>query len=210
MIKSNSIHYNPRYGWDLNTDASREMFQFAKAQRKQITVLSYGSDLDHRTIKKIVHKFLHLKKRNAADPTIEIRYDTYDANSALHTENRYYFETYFINENTLTAFIQALQRLPGNHIQCEFNIRGHFEVNLNDIEFSTRVYKAIDFPSLYQKDLKGRYLFFIDTESPDNEKIRNNIHLLPKALQSLTLPLDSTPLQRELYVKDWVKAILRH
>lgn len=100
--------------------------------------------------------------------------------------------------------------MPGTHIRCEFNVRGHFEVNLNGVEFSTRVLKALDFPSMYKEDLIGRYLLFIDTESPDNEMIRHKIHLLPKELQSLSLPLDSSLLQRERLVKDWITAILRY
>lgn len=210
MNKSTSIHYNPRYGWDLNNDANLEMRLFAKAQRRQVTILSYGCDLDHHTIKKIARHYLTRKKSDEAEETLEIRYDTYDANSTLHTENQYYFETYFISENTLAAFIEALHRLPGTHIRCEFNVRGHFEVNLNGVEFSTRVLKALDYPSMYKEDLIGRYLLFIDTESPDNEMIRHKIHLLPKELQSLSLPLDSSPLQWELLVKDWITAILRY
>ena len=73
-----------------------------------------------------------------------------------------------------------------------------------------RVLKALDYPSMYKEDLIGRYLLFIDTESPDNEMIRHKIHLLPKELQSLSLPLDSSPLQWELLVKDWITAILRY
>jgi len=210
MNKSTSIHYNPRYGWDLNNDANLEMRLFAKAQRRQVTILSYGCDLDHHTIKKIARHYLTRKKSDEAEETLEIRYDTYDANSTLHTENQYYFETYFISANTLAAFIEALHRLPGTHIRCEFNVRGHFEVNLNGVEFSTRVLKALDYPSMYKEDLIGRYLLFIDTESPDNEMIRHKIHLLPKELQSLSLPLDSSPLQWELLVKDWITAILRY
>ncbi|MEK5486539.1 hypothetical protein [Lysinibacillus sp. FSL M8-0355] len=210
MNKSKYIHYNPRYGWDLNSDAHLEMWLFAKAQRRQVTILSYGCDLDHHTIKKIVRHYLTTEKPDAAEDTLEIRYDTYDANSNLHTENQYYFETYFISENTLAAFVQALHRLPGTHIRCEFNVRGHFEVNLNGVEFSTRVLKALDFPSMYKEDLIGRYLLFIDTESPDNEMIRHKIHLLPKELQSLSLPLDSSLLQRERLVKEWITAILRY
>ena len=210
MNKSTSIHYNPRYGWDLNNDANLEMRLFAKAQRRQVTILSYGCDLDHHTIKKIARHYLTRKKSDEAEETLEIRYDTYDANSTLHTENQYYFETNFISANTLAAFIEALHRLPGTHIRCEFNVRGHFEVNLNGVEFSTRVLKALDYPSMYKEDLIGRYLLFIDTESPDNEMIRHKIHLLPKELQSLSLPLDSSSLQWELLVKDWITAILRY
>lgn len=210
MNKSTSIHYNPRYGWDLNNDANLEMRLFAKAQRRQVTILSYGCDLDHHTIKKIARHYLTRKKSDEAEETLEIRYDTYDANSTLHTENQYYFEIYFISANTLAAFIEALHRLPGTHIRCEFNVRGHFEVNLNGVEFSTRVLKTLDYPSMYKEDLIGRYLLFIDTESPDNEMIRHKIHLLPKELQSLSLPLDSSPLQWELLVKDWITAILRY
>jgi len=210
MNKSTSIHYNPRYGWDLNNDANLEMRLFAKAQRRQVTILSYGCDLDHHIIKKIARHYLTRKKSDEAEETLEIRYDTYDANSTLHTENQYYFEIYFISANTLAAFIEALHRLPGTHIRCEFNVRGHFEVNLNGVEFSTRVLKALDYPSMYKEDLIGRYLLFIDTESPDNEMIRHKIHLLPKELQSLSLPLDSSPLQWELLVKDWITAILRY
>ncbi len=43
MNKSKYIHYNARYGWDLNDDA----------QRRQVTILSYGCDLDNGTIKKL-------------------------------------------------------------------------------------------------------------------------------------------------------------
>ncbi|MBX8943099.1 hypothetical protein [Lysinibacillus sp. K60] len=210
MNKSTCIHYNPRYGWDLNNDANLEMRLFAKAQRRQVTILSYGCDLDHHTIKKIARHYLTRKKFDEAEETLEIRYDTYDANSSKHEESQYYWKTYFISERTLAAFLQALRRLSGIHIHCEFNVRGHFEVNLNGVEFSTRVLKALDYPSMYKEDLIGRYLLFIDTESPDNEIIRHKIHLLPKELQSLSLPLDSSQLQWKLLVKDWITAILRY
>ncbi|UYB49539.1 hypothetical protein OCI51_11415 [Lysinibacillus capsici] len=210
MNKSTCIHYNPRYGWDLNNDANLEMRLFAKAQRRQVTILSYGCDLDHHTIKKIARHYLTRKKFDEAEETLEIRYDTYDANSSKHEESQYYWKTYFISERTLAAFLQALRRLSGIHIHCEFNVRGHFEVNLNGVEFSTRVLKALDYPSMYKEDLIGRYLLFIDTESPDNEIIRHKIHLLPKELQSLSLPLDSSQLQWQLLVKDWITAILRY
>ncbi|MFM9534072.1 hypothetical protein [Lysinibacillus sp. IITD104] len=210
MNKSTSIHYNPRYGWDLNNDANLEMRLFAKAQRRQVTILSYGCDLDHHTIKKIARHYLTRKKFSEAETTIEIRYDIYDANSSKHEESQYYWKTYFISERTLAAFLQALRRLPGTHIHCEFNVRGHFEVKLNGVEFSTRVLKALDYPSMYKEDLIGRYLLFIDTESPDNEMIRHKIQLLPKELQSHSLPLDSSQLQWQLLVKDWITAILRY
>lgn len=210
MNKSTSIHYNPRYGWDLNNDANLEMRLFAKAQRRQVTILSYGCDLDHHTIKKIARHYLTRKKSDEAEETLEIRYDTYDANSSKHEESQYYWKTYFTSERTLAAFLQALRRLSGTHIHCEFNVRGHFEVKLNGVEFSTRVLKALDYPSMYKEDLIGRYLLFIDTESPDNEIIRHKIHLLPKELQSLSLPLDSSQLQWQLLVKDWITAILRY
>lgn len=210
MNKSTCIHYNPRYGWDLNNDANLEMRLFAKAQRRQVTILSYGCDLDHHTIKKIARHYLTRKKFDEAEETLEIRYDTYDANSSKHEESQYYWKTYFISERTLAAFLQALRRLSGTHIHCEFNVRGHFEVKINGVEFSTRVLKALDYPSMYKEDLIGRYLLFIDTESPDNEIIRHKIHLLPKELQSLSLPLDSSQLQWKLLVKDWITAILRY
>lgn len=210
MNKSTCIHYNPRYGWDLNSDANLEMRLFAKAQRRQVTILSYGCDLDHHTIKKIARHYLTRKKSDEAEETLEIRYDTYDANSSKHEESQYYWKTYFISERTLAAFLQALRRLSGTHIHCEFNVRGHFEVKINGVEFSTRVLKALDYPSMYKEDLIGRYLLFIDTESPDNEIIRHKIHLLPKELQSLSLPLDSSQLQWQLLVKDWITAILRY
>lgn len=210
MNKSTCIHYNPRYGWVLNSDANLEMRLFAKAQRRQVTILSYGCDLDHHTIKKIARHYLTRKESDEAEETLEIRYDTYDANSSKHEESQYYWKTSFISERTLAAFLQALRRLSGTHIHCEFNVRGHFEVRINGVEFSTRVLKALDYPSMYKEDLIGRYLLFIDTESPDNEIIRHKIHLLPKELQSLSLPLDSSQLQWQLLVKDWITAILRY
>lgn len=45
-----------------------------------MTILSYGCDLDNNEIEKLVQKYLVSKVQEANDTTIEIRYDTYDAN----------------------------------------------------------------------------------------------------------------------------------
>ncbi len=102
----------------------------------------------------------------------------------------------------------ALDKIPGKHIRCEYNVRGHFDVMLNGYNFSTRLFRALDFPTIYANDIKGRYL--IDTESTDNEMIRNKMHLLPSKLQSLSLPINFSDTQKQLYIKNWISNILKY
>ncbi|TQR15543.1 hypothetical protein [Psychrobacillus soli] len=112
-----------------------------------------------------------------------------------------------VDENRFFDFEKDLQQLRGKHIRCNYNIRGHFEVQLNGKMFSTLVYKTLDYLAIYREKMEGRYLFFIDSESEDNEEIRHKMHLLPQNLQSLNLPVHFSEIQKEVYVKNWIRSI---
>lgn len=89
MTRNEYIHFNHRYGWDINEDVYKTLLLFTKSKRKQMTILSYGCNLDNNEIEKLVQKYLVSKVQEANDTTINLRYDTYDANKKNHKENLY-------------------------------------------------------------------------------------------------------------------------
>lgn len=200
--------YSPRIGWDLKNN--EEMFSLLTKLRNQLTILSYGTDLDHQTIQHLIDKYLLIGVLEKEAKIMEVTYDTYDADIKKDIGGHYYTETYYVNESQLIEFEKELHKLSGKHIRCQFGVRAHFDVRLNGENFSTRLYKTLDCSSVYREKIEGRYLFFIDTESIENESIRNKIHILPEKLQSLSLPINFTDLQKEVYIKDWISQILAY
>lgn len=86
MTRNEYIHFNHRYGWDINEDVYKTLLLFTKSKRKQMTILSYGCNLDNNEIEKLVQKYLVSKVQEANDTTINLRYD---ANKKNHKENLY-------------------------------------------------------------------------------------------------------------------------
>ncbi|QUG42053.1 hypothetical protein KD050_01770 [Psychrobacillus sp. INOP01] len=207
MHQSKHIKYF-EYGWDMND--YREIFNFASKQRKRVKMLSYGCDLDYKLIHNLIKKHLVSKVETENETSMEISFDSYDANIENQALSDYFFKVFYVDENRLLEFEKDLHQLTGKHIQCNYNIRGHFEVQLNGKQFSTLVYKTLDCSAIYREAIEGQYLFFIDTESEDNIEIRHKMHLLPSNLQSLNLPVNFSEIQKEVYVKDWIRSIIAY
>lgn len=200
--------YNPRIGWKLNNN--QEMFSLLTKLRNQLTILSYGTDLDNQAIQHLINKHLLLGVQEQDGKIMEIKYDTYETDIKKDLDGHYYTETYYVSENQLIEFEKELHNLSGKHIRCQFGVRAHFDVDFNGSNFSTRLYRTVDCSSVYREKIEGRYLFFIDNESIDNEVIRNKIHILPEKLQTLSLPINFTNSQKEIYIKDWISQILEY
>lgn len=196
------------YGWDIN-DYS-EILNFASKQRKQLKMVSYGCNLDYELIHNLIKKYLVPKVERENGAFIEISFDFYDANLENQALSDYFFKVFNVGENRFLEFEKDLHQLAGKHIRCHYNIRGHFEVQLNGKQYSTLVYKALDCSAIYREAIDGRYIFFIDTESEDNVEIRSKMHLLPPNLQSLHLPVNFSEIQKEVYVKDWIRSIMAY
>ncbi|PCD82365.1 hypothetical protein AB9L15_06320 [Lysinibacillus fusiformis] len=208
MNLGNYLVYNPRTGWMLKNN--QEMYSWLTKIRNQLTILSYGNNLDNHAIQHLIDKYLSPVEQEYSSKVMEVKYDTYDTDINKELDGHYYTETYFVNEKQLNEFEKELDKLPGKHIRCQFGVRAHFDVNLNGNNFSTRFYKTLDCSSVYREKIEGRYLYFIDTESIDNELIRNKINILPDKLQSCSLPINFTNSQKELYIKHWISQILEY
>lgn len=202
------IQYHRKYGWDLVD--SKAMLNFASKQSKQLKILSYGCHLDYKAIQKLIKDLSLAGGKRENENLIDINFESYDANSIFHNNHGYYIDLFNIEPIQLIEFENELHKLKSKHIRCDFNIRGHYEVQLDGKEYSTLVYKTIEFSAVYREALAGRYLFFIDNESEDNYEIRCKIHLLPENLQSLTLPLNITEMQKVIFIKDWIRQILAY
>ncbi|MBL3729711.1 hypothetical protein JIN86_08860 [Lysinibacillus sp. HST-98] len=198
--------YSPRIGWKLKNN--QEMFSLLTKLRNQLTILSYGTDLDNQAIQHLIDKHLLIGAQEHGGKIMEVKYDKYDSDIKKDLDGHYYTETYYVNERRLIEFEKELRKLSGKHIRCQFGVRAHFDVDLKGSIFSTRLYRTLDCLSVYREKIEGQYIFFIDNESIDNQMIRNKIHILPKKLQSLSLPINFTNSQKELYVKDWISKIL--
>lgn len=208
MILGNYLVYDTRTGWMLKNN--QEMYSWLTKIRNQLTILCYGNNLDNHAIQHLIDKYLSPVEQEYSSKVMEIKYDTYDTDINKEFDGHYYTETYFVNEKQLIEFEKELDKLPGKHIRCQFGVRAHFDVNLNGNNFSTRFYKTLDCSSVYREKIEGRYLYFIDTESIDNESIRNKINILPHKLQSCSLPINFTNWQKEIYIKHWISQILEY
>jgi|GEM_PF-828914 len=206
MRQNEYIHYHRNYGWDLND--YKTMLKFANKSREQLTLFSYGCNLDNNSIHLLIEEYFlsEVVKRN--ESFIEVEFDSYDSNLSNQIKRKYTFRKFYIEEKRLIEFENEVSQHSGKHIRCDINVRGHFEVKLNNKLYSTLVYKKLDCSAVYREAIKGQYLFLIDTESTDNEEMRNKMHLLPKNIQSLNLPINFTEIQKEVYVKDWIRQIL--
>lgn len=208
MAQNRHIQYDCKYGWDLID--RKEWLNFASKQSNQLKFLSYGCDLDYKSIHQLIKDFSLSGVKKQDKKSIVINFESYDANQKIHNNLAYYFDTVRIDGFRFVEFENELHNLFGNHIRCVYNIRGHFEVQLYGKKFSTLVYKTLDCSAVYREALEGRYIFFIDSESEDNHEIRHKIHLLPVNLQSLTLPVNFTEIQKEVYIKDWIRRIIAY
>ncbi|WP_144513895.1 hypothetical protein [Bacillus sp. FJAT-22090] len=207
MSRSKHIKYF-RYGWDIID--LREILNFVNKQRKCLKILSYGCNLEYDLMNKLIKKHLASEIETRNEPCMEISFESYDANFENQDLGENFFNVFKVDESRFIQFEMELKQLTGRHIRCHYNIRGHFEVQLDGKQFSTLVYKTLDCLAVYREAIEGQYLFFIDTESEDNEEIRHKMHLLPQNLQSLNLPIYFTEIQKEVYVKDWVRRIMEY
>lgn len=181
--------------------------QFTQKAQNQIAILTYGNNLDERAIDGLFDTYL---KRDTfgEQGEITVRFDTYDANVKSRYRNGWCSEIP-MDASQFIAFEAAVHRLNGTHVRIHHRVRGHFEVVIEGKEISTSVYKTRDCSKVYREPVEGRYLFFIDEESEDNHEIRDKMHLLPDKLQFLSLPVTLPFEEREVYVRDWIKRILR-
>ena len=184
-----------------------EFRQFAQKNQNQIAVLTYGNHLDERAIDDLIDTYL-IRDNLGKQGEIIVRYDTYDANVNSRYRNGWFSE-FPMDASLFKVFEAAVHRLNGTHVRIHHRVRGHFEVVIEGKEISTSVYKTRDCSKVYRDSVEGRYLFFIDEESEDNHEIRDKMHLLPEKLQFLSLPVTLPYEEREVYVRDWIKRILR-
>ncbi|WP_185903416.1 hypothetical protein [Lysinibacillus sphaericus] len=49
----------------------------------------------------------------------------------------------------------------------------------------------------------------MDEESEDNEQLRSKMHMMPVKLQSLSLSATTPREEWEVYVRDWIKQLLK-
>ncbi|WP_251659725.1 hypothetical protein [Sporosarcina aquimarina] len=171
-------------------------------------LLSYGCDLDHSNIDFLVKERLmpfaikredKTKRRNVKDLTIHLMYDVYDVNWNKHEDNKYYLEEFLISETHLLAFEYSLSKLKGNHSRCRPYARGHYDLTINEKEYSLRV---------YQKLSGDKELFFIDEESLHNTSLRIQNHKLPRELQWLLLTTEIETYEREAAIIEWIQTVL--
>lgn len=173
-----------------------------------VFLLSFGCDLDHSNIDFLVKERLmpyaiteknEMKMKNSKHLAVRMMYDVYDVNRNKHVDNKYYLEEFIISEAHLLAFEYSLSKLKGNHIRCRPYARGHYDLTINEKEYSTRV---------YQKLSDDNELFFIDEESIHNISIRKKTHKLPSELQWLMLPKDIKTNERESSINEWMQTVL--
>ncbi|MFF5812408.1 hypothetical protein ACFY5J_13100 [Peribacillus butanolivorans] len=81
-------------------------------------------------------------------------------NDKKHKENLYYIKDYYISEEPLFGVEYSLRKLKGNHIWCRPNTRGHFNMKIEEIEY-TGQHKYVTF----KNDIEIRLL---DREVPNS------------------------------------------
>ncbi|MGE7951222.1 hypothetical protein [Lysinibacillus xylanilyticus] len=199
-----SLLYYKEKPWEIENE--EELTQYAQKLQKHIAILTYGNNLDEEALDELIANYL--TEESSEDPTkFNIRYDTYDANVNSPHRNNLLFGIKMDDEQLLT-FEAAIERLDGTHVRIHHRVRGHYEVAIDGKRYSTSVYKTRDCSKVYREPVEGRYLFFIDEESEDNELLRSKMHTMPEKLQVLSLPVTISYEEREVYVRDWIKRLL--
>ena len=175
---------------------------------KELFILSYGCDLDHSNIDFLVKERLMpysvdraywRNERPPKESEICLKYDVFDFNRNKHKDNLYSFDNFYINEIRLEAFMYSLSKLKGNHVYAHPNVRGHVNVDLDNKEYTARVYRSIE---------NDKRLIFLDEESHNNVELREKLPSLPSDLQFLTAPSGITYEETQLFVSEWMQRII--
>lgn len=204
----NFYRYRGRLDHFMDDILSNKNFKkFVRQQRNLVKILSYGCNLDYSSMQKLTKGYLECETQSQSN-TVEVCLDYYDVNSQHHPGE--YITLSTVEESRFLQFEKELHKLPGHHVRCEYYVRGHYEVQLFGKEFSTMVQMPIDCSAIYREAVEGRYLYLIDTESEHNELIRHKMHRLPESLQTLSLPITVSAIQKEIYVKDWIRRIITY
>lgn len=200
-----SLLYYKKNHWEIENE--EDLYKYAASVQKHIAILTYGNQLNKEALDKLIATYL--TEGNGDDPNkFNIRYDTYDADVKSEHRNNWIFDIQ-MDDGQLLEFETAIQRIHGTHVRIHHRSRGHYEVKIDDKLYSTRVYRTRDCSKIYREPIEGRYLLFIDEESEDNELLRSKMHMMPKKLQSLSLSVTIPHEEWEIYVRDWIKRLLK-
>lgn len=132
------------------------------------------------------------------------QYDVYDVNVEMNKRSGdvyfVYFHQYLISEDHLSAFEYSLSKLnKGIHTRCHLDARGHFYVEIDNVEYSARTLLPWD---------KETRIVFLDEDAHANTFIRSQLHLLPTELHYLILDRQLSYEEQELKVRNWIHQIL--
>lgn len=191
--------------WEINNE--EELYKYAAVVQKHIAILTYGNQLDEQALDELIA--IYLTEESCGDSNkFNIRYDTYDADVKSSHRNHWIFGIQ-MDEERLLEFEATIQCLDGTHVRIQHRSRGHYEIKIDDKLYSTKVYRTRECSKVYREPVEGRYLLFIDEESEDNELLRSKMHMMPEKLQSLTLSVTIPREEWEVYVRDWIKRLLK-
>ncbi|MEK4535655.1 hypothetical protein NST21_09950 [Peribacillus sp. FSL K6-1552] len=174
-------------------------------------LLTFGCNLDHSNIEYLVKERLEpyvrpIKKNNKwtdentkirKDSTIHFMYDVYDVNDKKHSENLYYIKDYYLTEAQLLGFEHSLRKLKGNHIWCRPNTRGHFNLKIEEIEYTGHIYVTVN---------NDKEIRLLDREEPNS--LRGQIHLVPEKDQWVELPRSMTEEEKDKRTLNWIRESL--
>ncbi|MGE7909699.1 hypothetical protein [Lysinibacillus xylanilyticus] len=200
-----SLLYYKEKPWEI--DNEEELYTYAAGVQKHIAFLTYGNQLDEKAIDELIATYL-TEESNDDSNKFNIRYDTYDADVKSPHRNHWIFGIQ-MDKELLLEFEATIQRLDGTHIRIQHRSRGHYEVEIDGKLYSTKVYWTRECSKVYRKPVEGKYLLFIDEESEDNVLLRSKMHLMPEKLQSLSISATISREEWEVYVRDWIKRLLK-
>ncbi len=176
---------------------------------KKILLLTYGCNLDHSNIGYLVKERLspfeiewgEIPSKVNPKRNVLFQYDVYDVNVEMNKKSGdIYFHQYLISEDHLSAFEYSLSKLnKGNNTRCHLDARGHYYVDIDNVEYSARTLISLDKQSIF---------VFLDEDSHFNSFIRSQLHLLPTELHYLILDYNLSYKEKELKVKSWIQQIL--
>ncbi|WP_421664358.1 hypothetical protein [Lysinibacillus telephonicus] len=121
---------------------------------KKILLLTYGCNLDHSNIAYLVKdrlrpfeiKWGEIPRKVDPKRDVLFQYDVYDVNMEMNKRSGdVYFHQYLISEDHLSAFEYSLSKLnKGIHTRCHLDARGHFYVEIDNVEYSARTLIPLD------------------------------------------------------------------
>ncbi|MGE8004200.1 hypothetical protein [Lysinibacillus sp. NPDC093216] len=200
-----SLLYYKEKPWEI--DNEEELYKYAAVVQKYIAILTYGNQLDEQALDELIATYLTEESCDDSNK-FNIRYDTYDADVKSPHRNHWIFGIQMDDEQLL-EFEATIQRLDGTHVRIQHRSRGHYEVKIDGKLYSTKVYRTRESLKVYREPVEGEYLLFIDEESEDNVLLRSKMHMMPEKLQSLSLSATIPREEWEVYVRDWIKRLLK-